>query len=224
MADGPIYMKILLIGAWFIQMGAHEGAHAHMAYRCGDDTASLLGKRSFNPLNHVEWTNINSILFSVIVPSLTAYYYMFPMGMAWVPVNVRRLRSPGKDMAKIAFVGPLANLVVAAVCLVLHLSLGMLGLSNEDTVGLMRFAWLCDQFLFAIGFTSIIYGFFNLVPIPPLDGAKVLRHFLPRGGQDVMDNIAPYGMMLIVMLFWVGDLGQIFLVPMSIFVQLWGFV
>ena len=97
-----------------------------------------------------------------------------------------------------------------------------LGLTGEE-VGGMRFVWLCDQFLFAIGFTSIIYGFFNLVPIPPLDGSKVLRYFLPAGGQDVMDNIAPYGMMLIVMLFWIGDLGQIFLVPMSVFVMLWGY-
>ena len=147
MNEGPIYMKILLIGAWFIQMGAHEGAHAHMAYRCGDDTSSVLGKRSFNPLNHVEWTNINSILFSVVVPSLTAYYYMFPMGMAWVPVNVRRLKNPGKDMAKISFVGPLANLVVAAICLIVHFMFSPLGLTGEE-VGGMRFVWLCDQFLF----------------------------------------------------------------------------
>jgi len=99
--------------------------------------------------------------------------------------------------------------------------LGTLGATREAE-GLMRLIWLSDQFLFAIGFTSIIYGFFNLVPIPPLDGSKVLRYFLPSGGKDIMDNIAPYGMMLIVMLFWIGDMGMVFQLPIGVFLLFWG--
>ena len=86
-------MIVLFIGAWFIQMGAHEGAHAYASHYCGDDTAYLLGKRSFNPFNHIEWTNFNSVLLSVVMPCLTAYWGMIPMGMAWVPVNPNRLRT-----------------------------------------------------------------------------------------------------------------------------------
>ena len=63
------YLELLFIGAWFAQMGAHEGAHAYVADYLGDDTAKMLGKKSFNPLVHVNWDSFNSILMSVLFPS-----------------------------------------------------------------------------------------------------------------------------------------------------------
>ena len=219
MANVEPSFAILLIGAWFLQMGAHEGAHAYMAHRCGDDTAYLLGKRSFNPINHIEWKSLNSILMSVVFPCLTAFSG-FPMGMAWVPVNPRRLRNVGRDMALISFAGPLANIVVTLACVVAHAFIAVAGATRNST-GLLQFVWLCDEFVWAIGFTSAIYGFFNLVPIPPLDGSKVLYHFLPREGKGIMDNLAPYGMMIIMVLFWVGNAGAIFYYPLSALVWLW---
>ena len=83
-------------------------------------------------------------------------------------------------------------------------------------------AWMFDEFLKAICLTSAIYGFFNLVPIPPLDGSKVLHHFLPEAGQEIMDNIAPYGMFLIFILFWAGNAGVIFMYPMLMVYMAWG--
>lgn len=213
------HFHILLMGAWFVQMGAHEGAHAYVAYRCGDDTSYLLGKRSFNPLNHIEWNSFNSIFLSVVLPCLTALQGL-PIGMAWVPVNPRKLKKPGRDMALISFAGPAANLIVMFACIVLHAFLSPLGLTAEST-GLFRIFWMLDEFLRAICLTSAIYGFFNLVPIPPLDGAKVLHHFLPTAAQEVMDNIAPYGMFVILVLFWVGDAGVIFHYPMVVVYLMW---
>ena len=81
---------------------------------------------------------------------------------------------------------------------------------------------MLDDFLKAICLTSAIYGFFNLVPIPPLDGSKVLHHFLPEAGKEIMDNIAPYGMFLIFILFWAGNAGVIFMYPMLMVYIAWG--
>ena len=64
---------LLYIAAWFIQMGAHEGAHAYAAAALGDDTAALQGKRSFNPFAHIDWNDLNSILFAVVAPVFTAW-------------------------------------------------------------------------------------------------------------------------------------------------------
>lgn len=219
MSDSNTYFAILLIGAWFIQMGAHEGAHAYVAHRCGDDTAYLLGKRSFNPINHIEWNNLNSIFMSVVLPCVTAFS-MIPIGMAWVPVNPRKLKNVGRDMALISFAGPLANIAVTLVCCLGHFCLSPLGATIQST-GLLKMVWLIDEFFWAIGYTSVIYGMFNLVPIPPLDGSKVLRFFLPREGRDILDNIAPYGMMLILVLFWFGNGGAIFRYPLYFLAVFW---
>ncbi|MEC7984340.1 MAG: site-2 protease family protein [Myxococcota bacterium] len=206
------HFHILLMGAWFVQMGAHEGAHAYIASYCGDDTASHLGKKSFNPLDHIEWNSFNSIFLSVILPCLTALQGL-PIGMAWVPVNPRKLRKPVRDMAWISFAGPAANLIVMFACIILHALLSPLGVS-EASDGFFRIIWMLDEFLLAICLTSAIYGFFNLVPIPPLDGSKVLYNFLPQAAREVMDNIAPYGMFVILILFWIGNAGVIFTYPM----------
>ncbi len=216
------HFNILLMGAWFVQMGAHEGAHAYAAFYCGDDTSQKLGKRSFNPLDHIEWTSFNSVFLSVILPCLTALQGL-PIGMAWVPVNPRRLRKPQRDMALISFAGPAANLLVMFVCILLHAILSPLG-ATEESGGLFRGIWMMDEFLLAICLTSAIYGFFNLVPIPPLDGSKVLYHFLPEAAQEVMDNIAPYGMFVILLLFWVGNAGVIFVYPMVLVQLAWSIV
>ena len=104
------HFNVLLMGAWFVQMGAHEGAHAYVAHHYGDDTAYRLGKKSFNPLNHIEGS-FNSIFLSVLLPCLTALQGL-PIGMAWVPVNPRKLRKPQRDMALVSFAGPAANLLV----------------------------------------------------------------------------------------------------------------
>ena len=206
-------LVVLFIGAWFIQMGAHEGAHAYAAHHFGDDTAYLLGKRSFNPFNHIEWTNINSVILSVVLPCATAFIGI-PMGMAWVPVNPVRLRRPSRDMAFISFAGPLANFIVLLICLFLHLVIGQLGITSLP----IR---LFDTFLMATGMTSLLYGVFNLIPLPPLDGSKVLRHFLNRNGQEIMDNIAQYGFIILVVLFYATPLNGLMNFVFQLFYTIW---
>lgn len=222
------YQVPLYIASWFIQMGVHEGAHAYAASYFGDDTARLLGKRSLNPLNHIEWGNINSLLWSIGLPVFTAFSGYVPMGMAWVPVNPLRLRDPSRSMAIISFAGPLGNLLLVGLCLVLHIGLGFLPQTNMQAEGaalnIGSVIWLFDQQLRALCLTSALYGFFNLVPLPPLDGSSVLRYFLPQAGKELMDQVAPYGMMILMVLFWFGNAGVIIDIPLAIVMTIWDLI
>ena len=209
---------VLYIAAWFIQMGAHEGAHAYVAAALGDDTAMLQGKRSFNPFAHVDTGDINSILFAVVAPILTAWQGYVPMGMAWVPVNPRRLRGWRRDLALVAIAGPAANFVVAVLCLIPHAVLSALGVAPGS------FPDVLHDLTYAVYLTTLVYGFFNLVPVPPLDGAKVLHYFLPAGGRDIMDRLAPYGMWILVALFFFGPGSGLLDWPLELAMTLWGWV
>jgi Zn-dependent protease len=230
--EGDIsYRAILFIIAWFLQMGFHEGGHAYAAYQEGDDTAYLLGKRSINPLAHIEWNNFNSILMSVIFPCITAIGGMVPMGMASVPVNPRRMKRHEKSMAWVSFAGPLGNFILMAACLLLHFLTNFLPYTNLERIlhhtgsmqwGVGGMVWMFDQLLFSVYLTSMVYALFNLVPIPPLDGSKVLRYFLPREGKNMIDQIAPYGFTIIMIVFWVGNGGVILDKPIEFFARLWG--
>ena len=224
------YQFPLFVAAWFLQMGLHEGGHAYAAYYLGDDTSYLLGKRSINPLDHVEWENLNSILMSVIVPILTAAYGMVPMGMASVPVNPNRLRKRDRDMAMIAFAGPLGNFVLMGCCLALHQAVSWLPYRDMSMTfaggghqgwDLGAVVWLFDELFYCVYLTSALYAFFNILPLPPLDGSSVMRYFLPRAGRDLLDAIRPYGFTILMLLFWVGNAGVILKLPLMLVLLLW---
>ena len=209
---------LLYIAAWFIQMGAHEGAHAYAAAALGDDTAMLQGKRSFNPFAHIDFRDMNSVLFAVVAPVFTAWQGFVPMGMAWVPVNPRRLKGWRRDLALVSIAGPAANFVLAAICLVPHAILASMDVAPGS------FPDLLHDLTYAVYLTTLVYGFFNLVPVPPLDGSKVLHYFLPPGGRDVMDRIAPYGMWVLVALFDFGPGSGLLDLPLDLAGLLWSLV
>lgn len=209
-------MSLLFIAAWFVQMGVHEGAHAYTADALGDDTAALQGKRSFNPIAHIDFGSLNSLLMAVVVPVGTALMGMVPMGMAWVPINPLRLKRWRRDVALISVAGPGGNFVLAALCLAAHAALARV--SPTALVGVL------DDLSYAVYLTTLVYGIFNLVPVPPLDGSKVLYYFLPNAGRELMDSLAPYGMMILFVLFYVGPASQFLSLPLGLAGILWGLV
>ena len=216
----------LFVAAWFLQMGLHEGGHAYAAYYLGDDTSYLLGKRSINPIDHIEWDNFSSILMSVIVPCLTAAAGFVPMGMASVPVNVRRLRKRERDLALVSFAGPLGNMVLMVFCLLFHKFTAFLPYTDMASIvgapwGVGSFVWLLDELCYCVYLTSTLYAIFNLIPIPPLDGASILRYFLPRSGKDIIDSLRPYGFTILMLLFWVGNAGTLLHLPIGIALYFW---
>lgn len=209
------HWTLLYIAAWFIQMGAHEGAHAYTANALGDDTAALAGKRSFNPFAHIDWRDLNSVLFAVVAPVFTAARGMVPMGMAWVPVNARRLKGWRRDLALVSLAGPFANFVLAAFCLIPHALLLAVGFAEDSFLNILH------DLSYAVFLTTLVYGFFNLVPIPPLDGSKVLHYFLPPGGREVLDQIEPYGMWILVAVFFIGPGSELINIPLDLALVLW---
>lgn len=212
-------LNLLLIAAWFIQMGIHEGAHAYMAHRAGDDTAYLLGKRSFNPLNHIEPT-ASSIGLSVIAPIVTSLLGLIPMGMAYVPVNPRRMKNWQKDMAKVSFAGPASNFILVGVCLGLHFLIDPIAPDvDPKEMTFERFLWVLDYFTYAIALTSVLYGVFNLLPIPPLDGAGVLRYFLSPSARETLDGFQTYGLLIAFLLFYNAHTKFILLQPIYLVQQ-----
>ncbi len=214
----PMFSSLHLsfILAWFIQMGIHEGAHAWAAWRCGDDTAYLLGKRTIDPLKHINWTEFNSVMLGVILPVMTAARGV-PMGMAWVPVNPLRFRRMRRDHAIVAAAGPLSNFALALLLLGLnvvavHYLYPFLDASKATAIEIL---------LYAVYKTSIIYGIFNAIPLPPLDGSRVLYYFLPPQLRQVMDDMEPYGFWILILLFAFHQGDRVIIPAVRFFEMLW---
>lgn len=185
----------------------HEAAHAWVANHCGDNTAKALGRLSLNPINHLD------LLGTVIVPIAVAVLSGFQFIFGWakpVPINWYQLKNPRRDMAFVAIAGPLSNLGMAlmwAACAKLGLMLGPM------TSQLALFMLLTGKAGILI---NLVLGLLNLVPIPPLDGSRVIASWLsPRLSYQYM-KLEPYGILIIFILFFTGILGWL-IRPLFIF-------
>lgn len=182
----------------------HEVAHGWAARALGDRTAEMLGRLSLNPLKHVD------PMGTVLVPAVLLALGGFLFGWAKpVPVGVRNLRHPRRDMALVAIAGPLAN---AAMALAWGLLL-KLALSVNAEEGL----WVGLRYMAMAGITiNLVLMVLNLLPIPPLDGGRVLTGLLPESAARMLDRIEPYGLLILVALMATGVLSQLMAWPMAI--------
>jgi len=173
----------------------HEVAHGWVASLRGDPTAEMLGRLSLNPLKHIDPVG------TILVPGLMLLFSPYLFGWAKpVPVSFNRLNHPKSDMIFVALAGPLANLLMAILwVMVLKLTLvsGLKGGVAED--------WLYAMAEIGI-FINIILGAFNLLPIPPLDGGRVLRGLVPESIGRYLDRIEPFGLIILVVLLVSGFL------------------
>jgi Zn-dependent protease len=152
----------------------HEAAHGVAAWLLGDDTAKLAGRFSLNPLRHID--RVGTILLPgvlLISQLLTIHHVAFMFGWAKpVPVNAFRFRHPRQDMALVAAAGPLMNFVLAwLAALLLHATDVWPGAGGD----------IAEQFLEMFILTNLVLGLFNLLPIPPLDGGRIVVGVLPLG-------------------------------------------
>lgn len=177
-----IFQIIVLIYSAII----HEYMHGWMAERLGDNTAKDLGRLTLNPIPHID--PIGSILLPFILIASGA-----PFVFGWakpVPYNPYNLRDQKYGGAKVAIAGPLANLMVA---IVFGLILRFFPMSME-----------MSYFVQIIVFINLLLMIFNLVPIPPLDGSKVIMPFLPANIQEKFMSLEQYGMFLVFAFIWFG--------------------
>ena len=195
-----IQQLILMAPPLLLAITLHEVAHGWAALLCGDATAKAQGRLSLNPLRHID------PIGTVLVPALMALFGGFIFGWAKpVPVNYGRLRQPKRDMALVALAGPLSNLLMA-------LGWALAALAGQALHG--GLPWLGVP-LFAMGVVgvsvNVMLGVLNLVPIPPLDGSRVLAGMLPNRAGQTMAQIEPYGLIILVVLLMSGVLN---LMPM----------
>ena len=189
-------MEILvLLPVLFLSIILHEVAHGYVAYRLGDDTAYYSGRLTLNPLSHVDWIG------TVGVPAV-CWLFGWPL-FGWakpVPVNPRHFSSPRKDMGKVAFAGPAMNLALAVLCAALLKT----GLVAQVHLGQHTLAALVHILQYGI-FVNIFLGVFNLIPIPPLDGGRVLAALLPVKKAVWYEHfIGQYGIWIVFALILTG--------------------
>ncbi|MDA1354455.1 MAG: site-2 protease family protein [bacterium] len=178
---------IIHLLALAIAVVIHEVAHGYVAYKLGDDTAKRQGRLTLNPIPHID-------LFGTIIVPLLLLFSGSGFLIGWakpVPVNAAAFRQPLKDMMWVALAGPVSNLLLATGASVLFkLSHGFGSINSMP-------ALYGIYFLESMVVINIVLAIFNLVPIPPLDGSKILAPFLPYKWQSIMMQLEPYGLLLV---------------------------
>lgn len=172
-------------------LSVHEAAHAWAADRLGDPTARLLGRLTLNPLSHIDWLGTVLLPFMMVAAGLPALGWAKP-----VPVDPRNLVSPRRDFALVALAGPVSNVVLASIGLVVLIAMG--GLIPEG--GPTRSGVLVYQAIFL----NLLLAGFNMIPVPPLDGGNVIAGVVPEGIARLLDVVRPFGFAVIYALIWFG--------------------
>ncbi|AEK61507.1 peptidase M50 family protein [Collimonas fungivorans] len=174
----------------------HEAAHAYAAKYFGDSTAAMLGRMSLNPIKHID--PFGTILIPILLYFSTGGAFLFGYAKP-VPINFGQLRKPKRDMAWVALAGPAANFVMALIWLLVLIALAAFQV-QEDFFALMARAGIL---------TNLVMFAFNLFPIPPLDGGRILTSLLPNKYAYKFAQIEPYGFFIVmglvllkVLYFW----------------------
>ncbi len=181
----------------------HEAAHGWIANKCGDKTALMLGRVTLNPLKHID------LLGTLILPIVMLVLGGFIFGWAKpVPVAWQNLRHPRRDMALVAAAGPAANLLMAFAwaCIAKGAMLITLGHDQAWIEVTKRFLLAAADFGILINCVLLIL---NLIPIPPLDGSRVVSSLLPPGAAHTYEKIEPYGIWILLALIFLGVLNSI---------------
>ena len=178
-----ILSLILSIPGLLIALTFHEFAHGYAAYRMGDNTARYSGRLSLNPLDHLDIWGTLCLLF-------------FHFGWAKpVPINPANFRDQKKGIIRVSLAGPFANFLLAFVCAVVCKILVRFTAASEIAV------FFYQVFLYA-EVMNVGLMVFNLIPIPPLDGSKVLMEFLPPRARYEMYRIERYSGIVLLILVW----------------------
>jgi len=187
-----------------VALTIHEAAHAWTADRLGDPTARLLGRVSLNPLVHID------PIGTILLPLLAIFSGLPILGWAKpVPVNISRLRHHRRDFMIVAAAGPISNLLQAFVIA------GVFRTLYDPSASDLLPAILKDAVT-----TNLVLAFFNLIPIPPLDGGNVLAGLVPESAARVIDQVRQFGFIALYALMLSGILSELIMPPTVFFYRL----
>jgi Zn-dependent protease len=185
-------------GVLLISLTIHEAAHAWSADKLGDPTARMLGRVSLNPLVHIDWIG------TVLLPIIAAASGLPLIGWAKpVPVNTSNLRNPRRDFMIVAAAGPISNLLQAVAAAVLLRAVFDPAAGPNAVVSLLTSAvWI-----------NLLLAFFNLIPVPPLDGGNVVLGLMPPRLAMAYSGLRNYGFLILYLLMFTGVASAIMLPP-----------
>ncbi len=201
-----------MLMALFTAAIVHEYSHGYVAWKLGDPTAKKAGRLTLNPLPHVDPVG------TVLVPlGLILMYLIFGGGLfifGWakpVPIDPRYFKDSERGMLQVGAAGPLSNIMMMSLAAALGHLVVPLYISyflGRNGGFLFQFAkngfWTLIYFLGVFVIINIILGLFNLIPMPPLDGSRILSYFLSPRGKQIMAQMEQYGFLIILAVLWLG--------------------
>lgn len=184
-----VWQTALIVAASLLCITFHETCHGYVAYRLGDPTAKRLGRLTLNPIKHVD-------LMGLIMMAICKFGWAKP-----VPVDMRHFKNPKTGMALTALAGPVSNVLLAILAAVLYYVNALVYLTT-------RWGWLpwLGTFFYCVELISAGLAVFNIFPVPPLDGSKVLFSFLPDRWYLKLMRYERFGMILLMILLLTGAL------------------
>lgn len=189
---GLLSSFVAYFGLLMIAMTIHEFSHGWVAYKLGDPTAKHSGRLTLNPLAHIDifWTFLLPLFIFISSGGRTIFGTAKP-----VPVNFWALRNPKRDMVLVGAAGPLANFILAFI---LSLVIKIPALHENISFVLINLIVI-----------NVVLGVFNLTPIPPLDGSRILMGLLPRRIAAQYAMIEPFGFIILMAFVWLGIFGNL---------------
>ncbi len=190
--------------AFLLAISVHESAHAWTASRCGDPTARMLGRVSLNPIRHID------PIGTIVLPLVAAISHIPLLGWAKpTPVDPRNFRHPMRDDILTSVAGPVSNFIVATGAVVLlwivsftsatgHALVRSVASGGEELSGTLLDPTVL--LIYEVMIINVVLAVFNLIPVPPLDGSHVIRHFMSDSVRRVYDSIGIFGLLALVYL------------------------
>ena len=201
MEDILLKLSIMLVPGLFA-ITCHEVSHGYIAWHYGDPTARMMGRLTLNPLKHIDIIGTLMIVF---------------IGIGWakpVPVVYENLRNPKRDMIWVAVAGPVTNLILAFISAMLLR--GIIVFVNPAVSG-SSMTMIVEPVVWMLAFSvyiNLLLSIFNMIPLPPLDGGRVLSGLLPYRQAAALARIEPYGMLIIIVMVFFTNIFSYVVLPL----------